>query len=75
MPKFTERIQLLKVERNMLQKDIVQAAGISVRTYQRYESSEYLPDSDVITKLAAYFNVSTDYLLGLSDNPKKILRS
>ncbi len=64
MANFTDRLQLLKVERNLLQKDIAQAAEISLRTYQRYESGERLPDTDVLSKLADYFNVSTDYLLG-----------
>lgn len=69
MSNFTNRLQLLKAERNLLQKDIAQAAKISLRTYQRYESGERLPDTDVLSKLADYFNVSTDYLLGRSDEP------
>lgn len=71
MANFTDRIQLLKVERNLFQKDIAQAAEISLRTYQRYESGERLPDTEVLTKLADYFNVSTDYLLGRSDDPTR----
>lgn len=68
MANFTDRLQALKVERNLLQKDIAQAAEISLRTYQRYESGERLPDTNVLSKLADYFNVSTDYLLGRSDD-------
>lgn len=71
MASFTERLMLLKTEGNMLQKNVAKAAGISLRTYQRYESGERLPDTDVLTKLADNFNVSTDYLLGRSDDPKK----
>lgn len=71
MANFTDRLQALKVERNLLQKDIAQAAEISLRTYQRYESGERLPDTNVLSKLADYFNVSTDYLLGRSDDPNK----
>lgn len=59
------------MERSLLQKDIAQAAEISLRTYQRYESGERLPDTDVLSKLADFFNVSTDYLLGRSDDPAK----
>ncbi|WP_289132832.1 helix-turn-helix transcriptional regulator [uncultured Bacteroides sp.] len=71
MANFTDRLQALKMERSLLQKDIAQAAEISLRTYQRYESGERLPDTDVLSKLADFFNVSTDYLLGRSDDPAK----
>lgn len=71
MATFTDRLQALKTEQSLLQKDIAQAAGISLRTYQRYESGERLPDTDVLSRLADYFNVSTDYLLGRSDDPTR----
>ncbi|MGD9678705.1 MAG: helix-turn-helix domain-containing protein [Vulcanibacillus sp.] len=40
-----------------------------------YELGERFPPYDIINKLADYFNVSTDYLLGRSDikNPEKLL--
>lgn len=71
MSNFTDRIQQLKAENKLLQKDIAEAADISLRTYQRYETGERLPDTEVLTKLADYFNVSTDYLLGRSDDPTR----
>lgn len=71
MPTFSDRLQQLKSDRNLLQKNIASAVNISLRTYQRYESGERKPDSEVITKLADYFNVSTDYLLGLSDESER----
>lgn len=69
MANFIERLQQLKANRNLLQKDIAKAAGISLRTYQRYESGERVPDTEVLMKIADYFDVSTDYLLGRSDDP------
>jgi transcriptional regulator with XRE-family HTH domain len=68
---FTERLQQLKMNRNSLQKDIATAAGISLRTYQRYESGERVPDTETLMKIADYFNVSTDYILGRSDDPNR----
>ena len=69
MPDFFSRITELRQERNILQKDIAIAIGISLRQYQRYEKSEQQPTLSIINKLADYFDVSTDYLLGRSDNP------
>ncbi len=39
--------------------------------YQRYEYGTRKPTSDIIIKLCNYFNVSADYLLGLSDDPTR----
>jgi len=69
MSTLSERLQQLKVERSLLQKNIARDAGLALRTYQYYESGERKPDSDNLTKLADFFDVSTDYLLGRSDNP------
>ena len=71
MPDFFSRIAEIRQERNILQKDIAKAIGISLRQYQRYEKSEQQPTLSIINKLADYFNVSTDYLLGRSDNPER----
>lgn len=70
MANLCDRLQHLKSEKNVLQKEIAKAINISLRSYQRYESGERKPDSDVLIKLSNYFDVSVDYLLGLSDNQK-----
>lgn len=67
MANFSERVQILKNERNLIQKDLADAAEISIRTYQRYESGERSPDAETIIKLADFFGVSADYLLGRTD--------
>jgi len=69
MPTFQERILQLKKEKNVLQKDIAKEIGISLRGYQYYEYGEKEPTLSYIIKLCNYFNVSADYLLGLSDDP------
>lgn len=70
MSDLCERLQHLKNEKKVLQKDIAKAINISLRSYQRYESGERKPDSDTLIKLSNYFDVSVDYLLGLSDQPR-----
>lgn len=70
MADLCERLHHLKNEKNVLQKEIAKAINISLRSYQRYESGERKPDSDILIKLSSYFDVSVDYLLGLSDEPR-----
>ena len=50
-----------------MQKDIASDLGIPLRTYQRYERGEGEPNVTVLARMAQYFAVSADYLLGLSD--------
>jgi len=38
---------------------------------QNYELETRTPNADIVLKLADFFEVSTDYLLGRSDNPKR----
>ena len=68
---FPTRILELKKEKNLLQKDIANASGVTVRNYQRYEIGEAQPTLPVLLKLADYFNVSLDYLVGRSDDPTR----
>ena len=72
MSSLTVRLVELKSKNNLLQKDIAHNVGLSLRTYQRYEYGERLPDSDTIIKLCNYFNISADYLLGLTDEPRPL---
>ena len=71
MPDFFSRIIEIKQEKKLLQKDIAESIGISLRQYQRYEKGEQQPTLPIINKLADYFEVSTDYLLGRSDDPTR----
>ena len=68
---FPQRIIELKKDKKILQKDIAQAIGITVRNYQRYEKGEQQPTLPYLLALADYFNVSIDYLVGRSDDPNR----
>ena len=68
---FPERLLNLKETRNLLQKDIALAIGVSVRTYQRYEKGEMQPTMPILISLADYFDISIDYLVGRSDDPTR----
>ena len=68
---FSDRIIQLKNERRLLQKDIASSVGLSLRAYQYYEKGQKEPTLSVLLRLADYFDVSLDYLVGLSDTPER----
>lgn len=45
-------------------QEFCSATGISFSTYQNYESGKRIPTADILLKLADFYNVTTDYLLG-----------
>lgn len=65
------RIKELREDRDLRQIDVSLATGIDQRTLSNYETGKTNPDSFAIIKLAKYFNVSTDYLLGF-ENTKTV---
>ncbi len=65
--KFSYRLIVLMEDFNMSQVDLAKKIGISNVTISRYLSGDRIPRLDVITKIASAFNVSIDYLLGISD--------
>ena len=74
---FGEKLSLLRNERQMKQEDLGKIFHLSKSTISTYERNEHQPDYDTLIELAKYFNVSTDYILGVSDQrrPLKILKS
>ncbi len=69
MIELVSRLSELKNSRKLMQKQVAEGAGIPLRTYRRYENGEREPSASIIVALADFFNVSTDYLLGRTDNP------
>ena len=65
---FGERLRQLREERNLTQKAIAGIIGISPRMVSFYESGAHFPrEEGTLLKLAQFFGVSTDYLLGYPD--------
>lgn len=67
------RIRDLREDADLKQSELAAATGISQKTLSNYESGKTNPDSYAIIKLAEYFNVTTDYLLGVTQNNYKDL--
>ncbi|MCG8401628.1 MAG: helix-turn-helix transcriptional regulator [Firmicutes bacterium] len=68
---FSCRLRQLRTSRNIKQKDLGQIAGISEAAIAQLESGKRGPSIDVACILARFFEVSLDYLVGLSDNPRR----
>ena len=66
MDKLSVRLKELRNEKKLYQIDIARFLDIDRTTYTKYETGENKPDIQTVCKLADYFNVSTDYLLGRS---------
>ena len=64
---FASRLKELRKADRRSSKEIAEYMGISQRAYLYYESAVHYPDVPGLMKLADYFNVTTDYLLGRSD--------
>lgn len=68
------RIRALREDRDLRQIDVAQKTGIDQKTLSNYETGKTNPDSFSIVRLAEFFGVTTDYLLGYSQNSYQDLR-
>ena len=68
------RIKRLREEKQMKQDELAKILSISPSAIGMYERDEREPNDELTLKLAEYFNVTTDYLLGKSDirNPEEL---
>lgn len=69
MATFAERLRQLRKEQGLTQQELADRLGMSRSTIGGYEapSKRREPDFEVVRRLAAFFGVSVDYLLGSSD--------
>lgn len=65
---FGERLKELRIEKGLTQIQLAKILDISKSNISKYEAGSVEPNLDIITKCAVYFDVYTDFLLGLSDN-------
>ncbi len=61
------RLRDLREDRDLKQKQIADYLHIKQNTYSQYENGQRQLPIDILIKLAKYYNVSTDYILGLSE--------
>ena len=64
------RLRLLRKQKNISQVRLAIDLDMSQNTISRYETGEHEADYATLIRIADYFNVSIDYLLERTDNPK-----
>lgn len=72
MNQLSKRMKLLRVKYGMKQKELALILNCTNATVSGYENSRNEPDLDTLIKIARFYNVSTDYLLGLTDLPDPV---
>ncbi|MBS7530037.1 helix-turn-helix transcriptional regulator [Hazenella sp. IB182353] len=70
---FPTRLRQLRKDRKVTQLELAKQVGVDNSTISKWETGVFEPDASSIVKLAYYFQVSTDFLLGLYTEPQSIL--
>ncbi|VBB05609.1 Hypothetical protein LUCI_0819 [Lucifera butyrica] len=68
---FSLKLKELRLSRNLTLEQLGKELGVIKQTIGHWESGIRLPNLEMTVSIADYFNVSVDYLLGLSDTPER----
>jgi transcriptional regulator with XRE-family HTH domain len=63
------RIKKLRTQKQITQEELGKIVGVTTSMIGMYETNARKPSYEVLTKMADYFNATTDYLLGVTDTP------
>ena len=66
-----QRIRDLREDHDLKQRELAAYLNCSQRVYSNYELGQRDIPTEVLIKLSRFYNVSVDYLLGLTANPKR----
>lgn len=64
------RLKFLRESELLSQKEVAEKIYVSQRTYSYYENEEHDIPTRALIRLADFYNVSVDYILGRTENPK-----
>lgn len=67
---FPKRLKKLRKEKELTQKEIAPLLGIKQNTYSDWETGKSEPNLENVVKLAEILGITTDFLLGVSDDSK-----
>lgn len=67
---FAERVKELRIKKNIKQSELGEIVGLSDNAISDIERGYRLTSMEKLEALADYFEVSVDYLMGRTDNPK-----
>lgn len=66
------RIRDLREDHDITQKEMAAQLNCSQQVYSNYELGQRDIPTDILIKLSRFYNVSVDYILGLTDNPHRV---
>lgn len=66
-----QRLRDLREDRDLLQRQVAERLRCSQRVYSNYERGERDIPTDILIRLSEVYDVSVDYLLGLTNNPRR----
>lgn len=69
---YTQRLRNTREDHDKLQKEIAELLQITTQQYQLYESGKRKLPIDHLITLCEFYNLSADYLLGLTDTQRKL---
>lgn len=69
------RLKLLREQKNMKQSELGKLLNVKESAISKYESEKVVLTADTLIKLAKIFDVSIDYILGISDQPNTVEKS
>ena len=64
MSEFKEVLKGLRIQNNLTQKEIAKVIDVSERTYSRYETGDREPRIETLIKLADFYKIPVDLLIG-----------
>lgn len=67
---YYEKLKQLREDNDLTQTDISKILNCTQTAYSKYEKGQREISIDNLIKLAKFYNVSTDYILGLTNDPK-----
>ena len=71
LPILAQRLGYLREQRNLKLKEVGEAIGITASAVGSLEHGRRAISIETLIKMANFYGVSTDWLLGLSDNPRR----
>ena len=67
MEEFSKRLKELRLEKGLTLEQLAKELNVSDVAVGRWERKQRVPNLEIVIAIAKFFNVTTDYLLGLSD--------
>ncbi|MDE6276069.1 MAG: helix-turn-helix domain-containing protein [Clostridia bacterium] len=67
MNEFVKRLKELRKEKNLTQVQLAKATKLTASAISSWENNTRMPNAQAIITLAKFFEVTTDYLLGVSE--------